>query len=52
MKDRKQTDDEKKNENPVLKDVVPGSDADATPTPEVGKTPPNPNKKSDDEAKE
>jgi hypothetical protein len=26
-----------------LKDIEPGSDADATPAPEVGKTPPNPN---------
>ena len=41
--------DDKKNENPKsnpeLKDVEPGSDADATPVPEVGKTPPDPNKK-------
>ena len=28
---------------PDLKDVQPGSDADASPTPPVGKTPPNPN---------
>lgn len=41
--------DDKKNEdpesNPDLRDVEPGSDADATPVPEVGKTPPDPNKK-------
>ncbi|HEY8577942.1 MAG TPA: hypothetical protein VIL88_16570 [Devosia sp.] len=29
---------------PDLKDVEAGSDADATPIPEVGKTPPDPNK--------
>ena len=28
-----------------LKDVEPGSDADATPVKEVGETPPDPNKK-------
>ena len=41
--------DEKKNQdlksNPDLKDVEAGSDADATRVPEVGKTPPDPNKK-------
>ncbi len=40
---------DKKNEdtkfNPEWKDLEPGSDADATPVPEVGKTPPDPNKK-------
>jgi len=30
--------------NPDLKDVEAGSDADATPLPEVGETPPDPNK--------
>lgn len=38
---------DKKNEdaqfNPEWKDLEPGSDADATPVPEVGKTPPDPN---------
>ena len=41
--------DKTKNEDPKstpdLKDVESGSDADATPIPEVGKTPPNPNMK-------
>jgi hypothetical protein len=41
--------DDTKNEdpksNPDLEDVAPGSDADATPVPESGKTPPDPNKK-------
>lgn len=41
--------DDKKNEdsksNPDLKDVEAGSDADATPVPDVGKTPPDPNSK-------
>lgn len=32
---------------PDLRDVEPGSDADATPVPEVGKTPRDPNKVSD-----
>jgi hypothetical protein len=32
-------------QNPDLKDVEPGSDADATPVPEVGKTPPDPKKR-------
>lgn len=31
--------------DPVTKDVGAGSDADTTPVPEVGKTPPNPNNK-------
>lgn len=31
---------------PDLQDVEPGSDADATPVPEVGKTPRDPNKTS------
>ena len=31
---------------PDLKDAQPGSDADASPTPQVGKTPPNPNDRS------
>ena len=37
---------EKKKSNPDLKDVEPGSDADETPVPELGKTPPNPNDKN------
>lgn len=41
--------DDKKNEdpkaNPDLKDVEPGSDADATPVRDIGKTPPDPNEK-------
>lgn len=37
----------KKGENPDLKDVEPGSDADETPVEEPGKTPPDPNKKPD-----
>ncbi|MGB3335845.1 MAG: hypothetical protein WBA73_01565 [Devosia sp.] len=32
---------------PDLQDVEPGSDADATPVPEVGKMPRDPNKTSD-----
>ena len=44
--------DKQKPTNPIkkapdLQDVEPGSDADATPTPEVGKTPRDPNKTSD-----
>lgn len=31
--------------DPGLKDVEPGSDADTTPLPDVGKTPPDPNKR-------
>ncbi|KFL29479.1 hypothetical protein JP75_20605 [Devosia riboflavina] len=33
-----------------LKDVEPGSDADETPVPEVGQTPPDPNNVSKDSA--
>lgn len=44
--------DDKKNEgpksNPDLKDVEAGSDADATPVPDVGTTPPDPNKDKPD----
>ena len=43
MTDSKRTDDDRKNQDPDLKNVEHGSDADATPTPDVGKTPPNPN---------
>lgn len=35
-----------KSDDPKLKDVEPGSDADETPVPEPGKTPPDPNKTS------
>jgi len=53
MADQKPTGDEKKNADPDLKDVEPGSDADASPAPEVGKTPPNPNRgKNDADVKE
>lgn len=37
-----------KTTDPDLKDVQPGSDADETPVPEVGETPPNPNEKKPD----
>jgi hypothetical protein len=37
--------DDNKKFDPTLKDVKAGSDADATPVPEIGKTPPNPNDK-------
>ena len=37
--------DEAKKPDPALDDVEPGSDADAKPVPEVGKTPPNPNER-------
>ena len=40
MADKKSDD---KDDNPVLKDVEPGSDADETPVAEPGKTPPDPN---------
>ena len=43
MTDRKQTDEQKKAQDPDLRDVAVGGDADATPTPEINKTPPNPN---------
>jgi hypothetical protein len=33
-------------DDPALKDVEPGSDADATPEPKVGETPPDPNAES------
>jgi hypothetical protein len=33
--------------DPALQDVEPGSDADVTPTPPVGQTPPNPNSKDE-----
>jgi hypothetical protein len=36
-----------KQKDPALDDVETGSDADATPVAEPGKTPPNPNKKPD-----
>jgi len=36
-------DEQDKKPDPALDDVEPGSDADATPVPEVGKTPPSPN---------
>ncbi len=39
---------EKKKPDPALADVEPGSDADATPAGEPGKTPPDPNKKPSD----
>lgn len=38
-------DKDKQKTDPDLKDVEPGSDADATPIAEPGKTPPNPNEK-------
>lgn len=38
--------DDTKTKTPDLKDVEPGSDADETPTPETGKTPPNLNETS------
>ncbi len=37
--------DTEKKPDPAHNDVEPGSDADATPVPEVGKSPPNPNEK-------
>lgn len=39
--DKQKTDDPKKKASD-LQDVEPGSDADASPVPEVGKTPPDP----------
>ncbi|HEV7437863.1 MAG TPA: hypothetical protein VGO22_23830 [Pseudorhizobium sp.] len=40
-------------ENPELKEVESGSDADQNPTPKVGETPPSPNgTKSEDEKDE
>lgn len=48
MTDRKQTIDEKRrSENPALRDVEPGSDADETPPPEVRK-PRNPESREDE----
>ncbi|MGV8951721.1 MAG: hypothetical protein ACOH2M_11510 [Cypionkella sp.] len=41
MSDSK-SDSKRKSENPDLKDVEPGSDADETPVAEPGKTPPSP----------
>lgn len=39
--------------SPDLDDVAPGSDADATPVPPVGETPPDPNAPNDtDEGKD
>ena len=35
--------DEDRDDNPVLKDVEPGSDADETSVAEPGETPPDPN---------
>lgn len=53
MANSKQMSDDKKNQDPDLKNVESGSDADSTPVPEVGKTPPNPNgNESDADAKE
>ena len=42
MADKKPADDKR---DPDLKDVEPGSDADATPVAEPGKTPADPNKR-------
>lgn len=41
--DNQKTSNEKLKRTPDLKDVEPGSDADATPVPDIGKTPPDPN---------
>ncbi|WP_173087675.1 hypothetical protein [Devosia sp. 1635] len=41
-------DDKEHSDLPELKDVEPGSDADATPVPKVGETPPNPNQNDSD----
>ena len=49
--DNQKTTNEPKRMPPDLQDVEPGSDADASPVPEVGKTPRDPNKPSDDDAK-
>lgn len=35
-----------KSGNPDIKDLAPGKDADATPTPPVGKTPPDANERT------
>jgi hypothetical protein len=45
--DNQKTSNEKSKKTPDLEDVEPGSDADATPVPDIGKTPPDPNKPSD-----
>jgi hypothetical protein len=37
------SEDETLRKNPELQDVEPGSDADAAPLPDVGRTPTNPN---------
>ena len=42
--DNQKTTADTKEKSPDLQDVEPGSDADATPVPEVGKTPQDPNK--------
>jgi hypothetical protein len=49
--DNQKTTNQPKKMPPDLQDVEPGSDADATPLPEVGKTPPDPNKSSDGNTK-
>lgn len=46
MQDNRKTNNSNK-KNSDLQDVEPGSDADATPVPEIGKTPRDPNKTSD-----
>lgn len=45
MSNEQKQDKQPKPSNPDLKDVEPGSDADESPVPEVGKTPRDPNKK-------
>jgi hypothetical protein len=45
MTDAPKPDDEKKPKTPDLKDVEPGSDADETPKPDVGKIPPKQDQK-------
>lgn len=43
---QKKRDDKAKEENPELRDVESGGDADETPVSEPGKTPPSPNQKA------
>lgn len=45
MQDMSDTDDKDQPKAPDTKEVEPGSDADETPAPEIGKTPRDPNKK-------
>jgi hypothetical protein len=52
MMEATMTDKKKTEENPELKDVEPGSDADASPVPKVGETPPNPNGNETDAEKD